>query len=164
MPFKLIGCLLVVCTGTMIGFVLSGKLYKRRDFLKSFTEFISLFATNLRYSSDDIFTLVNSCAKNSNLDLLHFSEYDRPFDELWFDKVKQISFEIPLSKSDISMLKDFGSQLGKTDTEGQLKHLELYEVSFSKQLASARDAITKKSKLYKTMGFFAGSAIALMMI
>ncbi len=164
MPFKLIGCLLVVCTGTMIGFVLSAKLYKRRDFLKSFTEFISLLATNLRYSSDDIFTLVNSSAENSNLDLLHFSECNRPFDELWLDKVKQISFEIPLSKSDVSMLKDFGSQLGKTDTEGQLKHLELYEVSFSKQLASARDAITKKSKLYKTMGFFAGSAIALMMI
>lgn len=164
MPVKLIGCLLVVCTGTMIGFVLSGRLYKRRDFLKSFTEFISLLATNLRYSGDDIFTLVNSCAENSNLNLLHFSECDRPFDELWLDKVKQISAEIPLLKSDISMLKDFGSQLGKTDTEGQLKHLELYEVSFSKQLSSARDAITKKSKLYKTMGFFAGSAIALMMI
>ena len=135
MPFKLIGCLLVVCTGTMIGFVLSGRLYKRRDFLKSFTEFISLLATNLRYSGDDIFTLV-----------------------------KRLSSEIPLSKSDISMLNDFGGQLGKTDTEGQLKHLELYEVSFSKQLSSALDAITKKSKLYKTMGFFAGSAIALMMI
>ena len=81
-----------------------------------------------------------------------------------FEKVKQLSSEIPLSKSDISMLNDFGGQLGKTDTEGQLKHLELYEVSFSKQLSSALDAITKKSKLYKTMGFFAGSAIALMMI
>ena len=33
------------------------------------------------------------------------------------------------------MLNDFGGQLGKTDTEGQLKHLELYEVSFSKQLS-----------------------------
>lgn len=72
MPFKLIGCLLVACTGTMIGFVLSGRLYKRRDFLKSFTEFISLLATNLRYSGDDIFTLVNSCAENSSLDLLLF--------------------------------------------------------------------------------------------
>ena len=98
------------------------------------------------------------------LDLLLFSECDRPFDELWFERVKQLSSEIPLSKSDISMLNDFGGQLGKTDTEGQLKHLELYEVSFSKQLSSALDAITKKSKLYKTMGFFAGSAIALMMI
>ena len=164
MPFKLIGCLLVVCTGTMIGFVLSGRLYKRRDFLKSFTEFISLLATNLRYNGDDIFTLVNSCAENSSLDLLLFSECDRPFDELWLERVKQVSSEIPLSKSDSSMLNDFGGQLGKTDTEGQLKHLELYEVSFSKQLSSALDAITKKSKLYKTMGFFAGSAIALMMI
>ena len=93
-----------------------------------------------------------------------FSECDRPFDKLWLERVKQLSSEIPLSKSDISMLNDFGGQLGKTDTEGQLKHLELYEVSFSKQLSSALDAITKKSKLYKTMGFFAGSAIALMMI
>ena len=148
----------------MIGFVLSGRLYKRRDLLKSFTEFISLLATNLRYSGDDIFTLVNSCAENSSLDLLLFAECDRPLDELWLVSVNHLSSEIPLSKSDISMLNDFGGQLGKTDTEGQLKHLELYEVSFSKQLSSALDAITKKSKLYKTMGFFAGSAIALMMI
>lgn len=153
MPFKLIGCLLVVCTGTMIGFVLSGRLYKRRDFLKSFTEFISLLATNLRYSGDDIFTLVNSCAENSGLDLLLFSECDRPFDELWLERVKELSSEIPLSKSDISMLNDFGSQLGKTDTEGQLKHLELYEVSFSKQLSSARDAITKNQSYIKQWDF-----------
>lgn len=153
MPFKLIGCLLVVCTGTMIGFVLSGRLYKRRDFLKSFTEFISLLATNLRYSGDDIFTLVNSCAENSSLDLLLFSECDRPFDELWLERVKRLSSEIPLSKSDISMLNDFGGQLGKTDTEGQLKHLELYEVSFSKQLSSARDAITKNQSYIKQWDF-----------
>ena len=81
----------------MIGFVLSGRLYKRRDFLKSFTEFISLLATNLRYSGDDIFTLVNSCAENSSLDLLLFLECDRPFDELWLERVKQLSSEIPLS-------------------------------------------------------------------
>ena len=47
------------------------------------------------------------------------------------------------------MLNDFGGQLGKTDTEGQLKHLELYEVSFSKQLSSALDAITKNQSYIK---------------
>ena len=114
----------------MIGFVLSGRLYKRRDFLKSFTEFISLLATNLRYSGDDIFTLVNSCAENSSLDLLLFLECDRPFDELWLERVKQLSSEIPLSKSDISMLNDFGGQLGKTDTEGQLNILNSMRCHF----------------------------------
>lgn len=75
------------------------------------------------------------------------------FDELWLERVKELSSEIPLSKSDISMLNDFGSQLGKTDTEGQLKHLELYEVSFSKQLSSARDAITKNQSYIKQWDF-----------
>lgn len=72
---------------------------------------------------------------------------------MWLERVKQLSSEIPLSKSDISMLNDFGGQLGKTDTEGQLKHLELYEVSFSKQLSSALDAITKNQSYTKQWDF-----------
>ena len=81
----------------MIGFVLSGRLYKRRDFLKSFTEFISLLATNLRYSGDDIFTLVNSCAENSSLDsfLQNFNIHAVLFqakNQIYVENIKNDSF------------------------------------------------------------------------
>ena len=69
-----------------------------------------------------------------------------------------------LKKSDTDLLLEFGSHLGKTDVEGQLKHIELYRQLFEKQLEAAEDAIAKKSKLYKTMGLFVGTAAALMMM
>ncbi len=69
-----------------------------------------------------------------------------------------------LTKADTDLILQFGAQLGKTDIDGQLKHIKLYKDFFKKQLDEAEEAIAKKSKLYKTMGLFAGSAAALMMM
>ncbi len=146
------------------GFMFSRRLYKRRDFLKSFVVFITSLATNIRYNSADIFTLVTSCGKTESLSHFVFDDCGIPFEAQWRDKVDNIPKSYSLDKSDRQLLYEFGSQLGKTDIDGQLKHLELYKITFSKQLSVAESAITQKSKLYKTMGFFAGTALALMMI
>lgn len=162
---KIFGSVLVVAASFAIGCKLSHNLHRRRDFLKAFVTFISSLATSIRYSSADIFTLVNSCTGDDNLSFLLLNENDLDsFDTAWKNRIDNIPKAISLTKSDRQLLYEFGSQLGKTDIEGQLKHLELYKITFAKQLSSAEDAITQKSKLYKTMGFFAGTAAALMMI
>lgn len=83
---------------------------------------------------------------------------------LWNQKISEIPKQCALTDSDIQLLYEFGSALGKTDVEGQSKHIRLYVAEFENQLENAQQAIVKKSKLYKTMGFFVGSAAALMMI
>lgn len=164
LALKLIGCVLLIGAASASGVMLSRRLYRRRDFLKSFLVFISSLSTSIRYNCSDIFTLVASCAEYGNLDCIAPKEGAGSFDSAWKDKIDNIPKNYSLTRSDKQLLCEFGAQLGKTDTDGQLKHLELYKIEFSNRLSLAENAINKKSKLYKVMGFFAGTALALMII
>lgn len=133
--------------------------------MRSFIVFLNSLATNIRYNSDDIFTIVSACAGSAELKCFLISGNNIiPFESVWNKCISEIPKSYSLCKTDVDLLCEFGSQLGKTDIEGQLKHIELYKELFEKQLYNAEDDIIKKSKLYKTMGFFVGTAAALMMI
>ena len=90
--------------------------------------------------------------------------HNQPFETAWSERIRLLPKSLSLKKSDKELLSEFGRELGKTDIDGQLKHIELYKTVFEKQLYSAEEEISKKSKLYKTMGLFAGISIALMII
>lgn len=164
--FKLIGATLLAASTFSVGVSMSKSLYRRKEFLKSFIVFIDSLATHIRYNSDDIFNLVSICADSEELKCFEFfsSHNNESFDKLWSKSILTIPRAYALKKSDIDLLLQFGSQLGKTDIDGQLKHIKLYKDFFKKQLDDAEDAIVKKSKLYKTIGLFAGTAAALIMM
>lgn len=166
MLVKLFGSALLVLASFAAGCSASRSLYKRRNFLKSFLVFLDQLSTNIRYNSDDIFTLVSRCADCEELSCFCIDTADKsqPFDKLWSKCVITIPKAYALKKDDKGILSDFGLQLGKTDVEGQLKHIELYKQLLQKQLSDSEEAISKKSKLYKTLGLFAGTATALMMM
>jgi stage III sporulation protein AB len=162
---KLFGAILLIGASFSVGYYMAKSLSRRRDFLKEFIVFMNTLATEIRYNSEDIFTLVQKCAKAEELQSFGtLSEHQEAFENFWNKSVLTVPKAYSLKKEDISLLFDFGSQLGKTDVDGQLKHIELYKIMFEKQLANAENEITQKSKLYKTMGLFVGTAAALIMI
>ena len=69
-----------------------------------------------------------------------------------------------LKHEDKQLLCSFGEKLGITDVEGQLKHIELYKGLANAHLDDSKNEIKQKSRLYKTMGFFVGTAAALVII
>lgn len=165
MALKILGGFLLVLSGFSAGWFCSRKLLMRKDFFKRIIGFITNLSTQLRYSTSDIFTLVSLSACTSGLDFFEISdETGTPFYKVWSERVSEIPTKFGLKNSDRQLLLEFGEQLGKTDVDGQLKHLELYEALLKKQLTDAENEINKKSKLYKTMGFFVGTAVALMII
>ncbi len=157
---------MLVSASFSAGYYMSKSLYRRRDFLSAFIVFLGTLSTEIRYSSDNIFTLVSRCASSDELNCFQPETVviTQPFKNIWNKCVLTIPKAYALKASDVNLLLEFGSQLGATDVEGQLKHIELYTQLFEKQLNSAEEAIAKKSKLYKTMGFFVGTAAALMMM
>lgn len=163
---KLLGCIFLISACFLSGYSMSRKLYIRRDFLNSFIHFLSSLSTNMRYNTSDIFIVVSSSAQANNLNYFYFTqeENSQSFEQLWTQKVFDLQKSLSLKKTDKELLLQFGKELGKTDVEGQLKHIELYRTVFNKQLSSAEEEINKKSKLYKTMGLFVGISAALMMI
>ena len=159
LPLKLFGAALLSLSGLLGGCYFSRRLAVRRKFLADFGVFISNLETAIRYRSAGIFTLVNS-----SQELFEISETNLPFETAWELGTSDFSKRFCLSSQDCALLKEFGSQLGKTDAEGQIMHLEMYQTLFSEQRACAEEDIKNKSKQYKTMGLFVGVSTALMMI
>lgn len=165
MALKFLGGFLLVLSGFSTGWFCSKKLSLRKDFFKRIISFVSNLSTQLRYSTSDIFTLVSLSASTSGLELFELNyENNTAFYTVWCERVSRIPSKFGLKNCDKELLLEFGEQLGKTDVDGQLKHLELYDSLFKKQFTDAESEINKKSKLYKTMGFFVGMAAALMII
>ena len=161
LPLKIAGALAVALSGLLFGRFRARRLAVRRDFLKELLVFLSALSTSLRYKSDDIFRLVSSSGELFSA----ISNYSgESFENAWKNVIGDFRSRYSLSAQDQSLLCEFGAQLGKTDTEGQLSHIELYQALFSKQLALAEEDVKSKSKLYQTMGLFAGVSAAIVLV
>ena len=123
--------------------------------------FLSTLSTSLRYQGADIFRLVHSSGELFSTLSITGGE---PFEEAWKKTICNFRSRYALTSQDFELLGEFGSQLGKTDTEGQLSHIELYQALFSKQLSLAEEEVISKSKLYQTMGLFAGVSAAIVLV
>lgn len=163
MPLKILGCLLLVAAAYSAGALLAKRLYARRDFLNRFKAFLETMKTRLRFSGGDIFIVVQSCIDQTRLPM-PFCGGSEPFEACWNKAVGGIPRFWSLGKADIELIYECGSQLGKTDLEGQLSHLGLIEARLDLLIAQAEENIGKKSKLYKTMGFFAGASAAILLM
>ena len=152
LPLKILGCLILTAAGFGAGSLFSARLYRRRDFLRRLQGFLSSLSTDLRYRGEDIFTLVTECAKRAGLTALSVQPSDG------------VCAAFPLQREDESLLREIGSQLGKTDLEGQLRHLSLIETRLAERLRDAEESLLQKAKLCKTMGFFVGAATAIVLM
>ena len=161
---KLIGCLLIASSGFFTGCVLTQRLKNRRDFYDKFCVFISLLQTQIRYNSADIFSLVISSAKGSGLEIFDTPKTDVPFTAFWDNSLSALPKKYGLNNSDKELLSEFGSLLGTTDVEGQLKHLELYGSIFQKRLKDSQAEFRDKSRIYRALGLFGGISAALIIL
>ena len=152
---------MIILAATMIGFSLSGKLRTRCNFLRAFLDFLCNLEANIRFSGEDIFSLIEKSATNNILDVFKNNTSSKEF---WLNSLSKIPFDYGLKNEDFSLLKDFGAVLGLTDVDGQLNHIQLYKNLFDTQLKKAEKEYTSKSKLYKVISFYAGTAIVLMII
>ncbi|MER2080865.1 MAG: stage III sporulation protein AB [Ruminococcus sp.] len=163
-PVKALGCVFLVAASFAAGCLLSRRLYRRREFLRRFGAFLSLLKTNLRYRGEDVFTLVRLCAEQAELPFLSVEKTGEDFTVVWERALKAIPKTFALSESDHFLLRELGSQLGATDLEGQLRHLEVLETQAAARLSESEERIQSKAKLYKTMGFFAGASAAIVLM
>ena len=147
--FKLLGAALVLASSTLMGFYLSYRLKRRLKLLNALCELMSSLCTGVRYSRENVITLVRRSSPRLILDVLP-------------DESLQSSFY--LTDNDESLLTDFFSKLGSTDTDGQLEHINIYKISFKTACDNSLEEYKTKSRLYKALGFFVGASIALMIL
>lgn len=164
MSLKIIGCLLLIASSFSAGVLLAKRLHRRRDFLLHFQAFLHVLRTQMRYQGSDIFSLADACAGQTHFILKPEKNTDQSFEKCWGEAIDRIPRIYALSADDLTLLRACGAQLGKTDLEGQLNHLDLMESRLKQLILDAEENIEKKTRLYKTMGFFVGASAAILLL
>lgn len=166
--FKIIGAVLLICSSTATGVIFARRLSRRKEFLQDFEAFLSSLETYIRFDNGRIEHIIEKCAVTENMSTLKAflcnGDDKSPVSKRWEKWVAGLSAFLGLTKGDKKLLLEFGEALGVTDTDGQIKHIELYKTLAAKSVNEAQKSINEKSKLYKMFGFCAGTVIALMII
>lgn len=164
---KIFSGILFLITSTLFGFYKAENLRKRKLFWEDFVKFLALLKVKLRYVGSDITELVIDC---SNFENMYFFKEEFSADnqnsplmrwELASEKTKK---EFNLKTESYNAIYNFGLNLGATDMIGQIEHIELYEVIANKELSEEEKNYNTNKKLYRMLGFFAGTVIAILII
>lgn len=153
---KILLCLVIVVSTSIVGFSYSHRLYKRQVVLRNFVLLLQKCSTMMRYSSQEL-----SLIFSDNFMNYHFID-SMPFYDQWLEMLK--NFTTILNSDDIKVLTNFAQELGATDTTGQLKNIELYTAILESHINDANVEIEKKSRVYKMSGFCVGLTISILLI
>ena len=143
----------------------SRKLSVRVEKLEAFLRFLSAAKTEVRYSAVPVQQILQR--HGEGLSFLRDCTADcaggEGFAEAWRRAVGSRAGAEGFSARDGELLLLFGDGFGASDTDGQISHLELYSGLFGEALDRAREDRDRKSKLYLTLGIFAGLSAALLL-
>lgn len=165
---KLIGLLMLIVTGTYIGFSKSRCLSNRVDFLEEYIGFLSYIETQVRYSSDCIVNILDDYDSKNRLNFIDCCllkmNNGAVFIKSWNESIDEIPDSVGLKNEDKNLLRSFGNELGKSDIEGQISHCKLYQKLTSQKLEEARMQKQQKYRLYQMLGASLGLCVGLLFI
>lgn len=150
----------------LICFVMTGQLLRlqfkgRVEYLEKTILMIEIIQTQLSFVNSDITSLLIMLCENRSLNKLVFIKKckelinnDIPFEKAWEESIK--SFSSSLSNNDKSILISFGSQLGKSDLQGQINNCLLHKQRLEFQLNNAQSQMKKYGNLCFRLGCLSG--------
>lgn len=158
---KIAGGIALFAVSVLEGFYFALKLKWRRDFLSAMGEMLLNLETLIRYSGEDIVSLLSRSAPESISELFVGDDSAPAF---WESFVSNIPVSYGLHRSDYDLLREFGSMLGSTDLEGQLSHISQYRELFKLAENNSEKEYLSKGRLYKILGAALGSATFLLFV
>lgn len=165
---KYIDLVLIFCTTTIIGVILSNKYKKRVEELKEIKIALNVLETKMKYTYEPIAEIfkeisaggnnnISNIFKNAVSNMDHHSAGDA-----WINALDNTNTN--LNKEDITVLKKLNKLLGKTNLEGQVSEIQLTTKFLDTQIEKAEKEREKNQKLYKNLGIIAGLTIIIILI
>lgn len=154
--------IIFVAAGIFLGLYQSLKLKKREEALTEILRFLEEMSVQIHYRILPVEQLIAEMSGG------RFRFLDSVYEKLneqksidwrtaWEDAAKDTN---ELNAEDRELLISVGKQLGTSDVAGQLAMFELNKALFSSRLAGASEENLKKSKMYRSVGLFAGLGAA----
>ena len=170
---KLLGSVIIVASCGMAG-LLKARVYIRRPSeLRALRSALQILETEIAYAASPLakaFQTVAACSENNVADLFKAASQEllrmsgQTAGEAW-DKALAVFYpQTALTHSDLSILRNFGSTLGISDREDQIKHLRLTQEQLKAETEKADEEAGRNAKIWNYFGFFGGIVAVLILV
>jgi stage III sporulation protein AB len=169
LTIKIIGALLILISGSSIGWIISIRYLYRVEELGELQLAINIFDTEINYGQTVLSDALSFTAATLNGRLSHlFSEtaellshHDgRTFNEVWRANLDENLYNNYLLKQDLQILEEWGQQIGSLSLSDQSKINQLTIKRLEYAEKKAREMAEKRVKLIR----YSGVLISLMII
>lgn len=169
---KVVGCILIIFSSTLMGFYCSSELRSRINDLKELRKIIMLLRGDIRYGNTPLPEAINAIARRHNgnfkVFLIKVSERlsersGNTFSQIWAEAVEKELCTTSMNKRDKSQLIQFGDHLGYLDKEMQLNTLDMFLAQLDDEIQELSKTAKEKTYLYNSLGIMAGIFISIIL-
>lgn len=170
---KVVGCILIILSSTLMGFYCSNELKARINDIKELRKLIVLLRGDIRYANTPLPEAICAIARRHEGSFKEFftrvserlsENSGNTFSQVWKEAVDLELLKTSLNKKDKSLLIQFGENLGYLDKEMQMNTLELFLAQIEDEINDLSKTVKEKSYLYSTLGIMAGIFISIILI
>ncbi len=169
MSLKLFGAMLILISGSLIGWIIAAEYQNRVKNLKELQLAFNLFDTEISYTRTLLPLALEKIAEGINypVSILFASSVERlkgkkekTFSEIWQEVLADNANITYLKENDIKILKEWGQQIGYLGLEEQKKVNKLTLKKLEQAESKAQEIADTRVKLLR----YAGILISLMVI
>lgn len=166
---KVIGATIIILCGTGLGIAYVNSLSRSAEFLENFLKFITFTENEIRFSNDSLFTIISKFETKGLFkiflrDCKNELISEKNFFDSWSTSLNKISKSVSLSSKAISLIENFGRELGRSNVETQVTHCKLYKSLVKDYISLIQETKKNKSKLYVTLGVCGSITLVLILI
>lgn len=164
---RIIGVLLIFSASVMVGVMLSLNMKNKLERLKLFRRMAEEIATLIRYRGLTVREIISQLRYSSAYDELVFlksedySDRSQSVSEIW---ERNVIADYTLTEEETKVLLSLGTQLGTTDTQGQLSVIAAFVAEIEEMQERQFQKYAVKGKLYRSMGILVGAMAGIMII
>lgn len=156
--FKIFGILLLAACPAAAGFLLAGAKSKRIAQLQAALVLLGALEQYISYETATLSEITYKLKEDARFHVLGLSMLDthRRDAAAALCACFRENPALCLEQQDVQLLCDCCSNLGATDTDGQIRHCRMYRQALEQRLEEQRSVCRQKSRLYRSLGVFAG--------
>lgn len=170
---KIVGVILIILSGSAMGFKASENLILQNNRLKQLKKIIIMLRGEVNFNHSTIGEAFSSISNKTNAPFNDFFRYisvklenysGEPLVKVWKEAVKCKLSNAGLSTSHLQKLGELGENLGYLDKEMQIKTFDLYLEQLEQEILENNNKMKDNCKLYKCLGVMGGILVTLIIV
>ncbi|MBR6548384.1 MAG: stage III sporulation protein AB [Clostridia bacterium] len=156
---------MLILTINLIGIHILMQYNKRIVFWQHMKKLTEYFANEIRYTSDSPYRILLRFLRQYPYDgwCLNDGE-EREFHKLFLCLIQPTLVQLAIPKEQRTLIESYALGVGRTDTEGQLCHMEHYGIRFQELFETARRDKQSKGKLYQRLCVLTSIGIGILLV